>query len=84
MQSSDGNIYVLGPHMQPLSNWSTLRTDRRGIRYSVWKAPSLEADLGSTLFGRQNRQVLFFCVGFLFPIGKSLPRPHLHAHELIY
>jgi hypothetical protein len=76
MQSSDGNIYVLGPNFQPLSNWSTphLRTDRRGIRYSAWKAPSLDADLGSTLFGRQNRQVLFFCIGFIFPLGTSPPR----------
>jgi hypothetical protein len=77
-QSVDGGVYALGPHMQPLSGWSTphLRTDRRGgaTRYSAWKAPSLDSDLHTTLFGRQNRQILLFCVGFIFPFGKSPPR----------
>lgn len=79
--SSDGGVYVLGPNMQPLSGWSTphLRTDRRGMRYSVWKAPSLDADFHSTLFGRQNRQILLFCIGFIFPLGKSPPGPALCA-----
>ncbi|KAF2826225.1 hypothetical protein CC86DRAFT_26396 [Ophiobolus disseminans] len=81
IQSIDG-VYVLGPNMHPLSGYSTphLRTDRRGgTRYSVWAAPSLDDDLGSTLFGRQNRQILLFCVGFLFPlawmIASFLPLP---------
>lgn len=75
IHSIDG-VYVLGPNMHPVSGWSTphLRTDRRGVRYSVWKAPSLDADLHTTLLGRQNRQVLCFCVGFIFPLGKSRPR----------
>lgn len=83
IQSIDG-VYVLGPNMYPLSGYSTphLRTDRRGgAHYSAWKAPSLDADLGSTLFGRQNRQILFFCIGFIFPLGKFPPRTHTHAHE---
>jgi hypothetical protein len=74
IQSIDGGVYALGPNMRPLSGYSTphLRTDRRGnTRYSLWKAPSLDDDLGSTLFGRQNRQILLFCIGFLFPPGKS-------------
>jgi hypothetical protein len=77
IQSTDGGVYVLGPNMQPLHRYETprLRTDQRGaMRYSVWNAPSLDHDLNTTLFGRQNRQVLLFCVGFLFPLGKSLVR----------
>lgn len=77
IHSVDGGVYVLGPNMRPLSGYSTphLRTDRRtGTRYSAWKAPSLDHDLNSTLFGRQNRQILLFCIGFIFPLGKSLPR----------
>jgi hypothetical protein len=84
-QSIDGGLYVLGPNMQPLSAWSTphLRTDRReGTRYSAWKAPSLDADLHTTLFGRQNRQVLLFCVGFIFPFGKCSPRLHVMRIKL--
>jgi len=74
MQSIDG-VYVLGPNMRPASGWSTphLRTDRRGgTRYSAWAAPSLDDNIGSTLFGRQNRQVLLFTVGFIFPLGTLL------------
>lgn len=83
----DGEIYVLGPNMHPLSGYSTphLRTDRRGrTQYSIWKAPSLDHDLNTTLFGRQNRQILLFCVGFIFPLGKFLPRYKYHAHECEY
>lgn len=75
IQSIDG-VYVIGPNMHPLSGYSTphLRTDRRGgNRYSRWQAPSLDDNLGSTLFGRQNRQVLLFCLGFIFPFGKLHP-----------
>jgi hypothetical protein len=70
-QSIDGGDYVLRPNM---SGYSTphLRPDRRGRpRYGIWKAPSLDDDLHTTLFGRQNRQILLFCIGFLFPPGKS-------------
>ena len=77
IQPIDGEVYVLGPNMHPLSGYSSphLRTDRRGhSRYSAWKAPSLDDDLNSTLFGRQNRQILLFCVGFVFPLGKYSPR----------
>ncbi|KAH7089574.1 hypothetical protein FB567DRAFT_305445 [Paraphoma chrysanthemicola] len=82
IQSIDGGVYVLGPNMHPLSGYSTphLRTDRRGgMRYSAWKAPSLDDDLNTTLFGRQNRQILLFCIGFVFPlawmIASFLPLP---------
>ncbi|KAF1844570.1 uncharacterized protein K460DRAFT_376228 [Cucurbitaria berberidis CBS 394.84] len=82
IQHIDGDVYVLGPNMHPLSGYSTphLRTDRRGqTRYSAWKAPSLDSDLNRTLFGRQNRQILLFCLGFIFPlawiIASFLPLP---------
>jgi hypothetical protein len=77
LHTADGGVYVLGPNMQPLHRYETprLRTDQRvGMRYSVWNAPSLDHDLNTTLFGRQNRQVLLFCVGFIFPLGKSSVR----------
>jgi hypothetical protein len=76
VHSIDG-VYAIGPNMHPISGWSTphLRTDRRtDTRYSAWKAPSLDSDLHTTLFGRQNRQVLLFCIGFIFPFGKCQPR----------
>ena len=91
VQSIDGGVYEGGVYMvedrgqmYALSAWSTphLRTDRRGqLRYSAWNAPSLDADVHQTLLGRQNRQILLFCLGFLFPPGKCLPRPPHHAHE---
>lgn len=75
IQHVDGNLYVVGPTMHPLSGYSTprLRPDLRGhSRYGIWTAPSLDDDLGSTLFGRQNRQILFFCLGFIFPLSWML------------
>ena len=85
VQSIDGGVYEGDVYMveergqmYTLRPWSTphLRTDRRGqLRYSAWNAPSLDADVHQTLLGRQNRQILLFCLGFLFPPGKCLPRP---------
>jgi len=81
VHSIDGAVYAVGPHMYPLSGYSTphLRTDRRGQLYSAWNAPSLDDDVHATLFGRQNRQILLFCIGFLFPpawiIAAFLPLP---------
>jgi hypothetical protein len=51
-----------------------LRQDRRSqARLSPWKAPSLDENLGSMLFSRQNRQIVLFCFGFIFPFGKLSP-----------
>ena len=48
-----------------------LRQDRRSqARLSAWKAPSFDDSLGTLFFSRQNRQILLFCLGFIFPIGK--------------
>jgi hypothetical protein len=76
--SDDGmepDVYVIGPARrnlhQPFS--PRLRRDRRSqARLSVWRAPSLDENLGSMLFSRQNRQILLFCLGFIFPFGKLL------------
>lgn len=77
---SDGpfeqEIYVIGPARRPLAEPFTphLRPDRRSqARLSAWKAPSFDDSLGSMLFSRQNRQILLFCLGFIFPLGKLLP-----------
>ncbi|CAN9405871.1 unnamed protein product [Alternaria alternata] len=82
VHSIDGAVYAVGPNMYPLSGYSTphLRTDQRGqTRYSAWNAPSLDDDMHTTLFGRQNRQILLFCIGFIFPpawiIASFLPLP---------
>jgi hypothetical protein len=84
VHSIDGAVYAVGPHMYPLSGYSTphLRTDRRGqTRYSAWNAPSLDDDMHATLFGRQNRQILLFCIGFIFPPGKYQSMLPNCAHE---
>jgi hypothetical protein len=74
IQPIDGGIYVVASNNYPASGWSTphLHTDRRGGQtlYSVWNPPSLDDNLNATIFGRQNRQILLFCIGFIFPLGK--------------
>ena len=73
MRQIDGNIYILGSDRRPLSGWSTphLGHDQRGrMLYSAWQAPSLDDNLNASLFGRQNRQILLFCLGFIFPFGR--------------
>jgi hypothetical protein len=47
-----------------------LGRDRRAPnRYSQWQAPSLEGDFEKNLFGRTNRQILLFCLGFICPLS---------------
>lgn len=76
-QQAGSEIYVVHSNNYPASGWSTphLHTDRRGGQaiYSAWNPPSLDDDLNTTLFGRQNRQILLFCIGFIFPLGKHQP-----------
>jgi hypothetical protein len=82
-QSIDGaGQTAAARQMYQIRDYSTphLRTDRRGhTRYSAWNAPSLDADVHVTLFGRQNRQILLFCLGFLCPlswiVASFLPLP---------
>jgi hypothetical protein len=72
------DIYVIQParrhNLQHHPFSPRLRNDRRSqARLSAWKAPSLDENLGSMLFSRQNRQILLFALGFIFPFGKLLP-----------
>ncbi|KAF2793521.1 hypothetical protein K505DRAFT_244216 [Melanomma pulvis-pyrius CBS 109.77] len=65
-------IYVIGPPRRPRTELFTprLRQDRRSqARLSAWKAPSFDDTLGTMLFSRQNRQILLFVFGFIFPIS---------------
>ncbi|OCK85297.1 hypothetical protein K432DRAFT_413395 [Lepidopterella palustris CBS 459.81] len=75
-------IYVVGPPRRNISEPYTprLRQDRRSqARLSAWRAPSFDEPFGSLLFSRQNRQILLFCLGFVFPfawmIAAFLPLP---------
>jgi len=72
IQPMNDGADVLEPELRPFSDYSTphLRTDQRNqSRYGIWTAPSLDSNLPSTLFGRQNRQIFFFCLGFIVPLG---------------
>lgn len=72
----DQQLYVVGPPRRPVSEVFTprLRQDRRSqARLSAWKAPSFDDSLGTLFFSRQNRQILLFCLGFIFPFGEWLP-----------
>jgi hypothetical protein len=76
-------VYVIRPARRPLSQLFTprLRQDRRSqARLSAWKAPSFDDTLGTMLFSRQNRQILLFVFGFIFPFCKFL---HLVLHMQI-
>jgi hypothetical protein len=72
-ESVDHDVYVVRPTRRPLQEPFSphLRTDRRSqARLSAWKAPSL--DDNPNLFSRQNRQIVLFCLGFIFPFGMFL------------
>ncbi|KAF1997199.1 hypothetical protein P154DRAFT_547509 [Amniculicola lignicola CBS 123094] len=76
------DIYVIGPTRRAENEPYTprLRLDRRSqARLSAWKAPSIDDTFGSLFFSRQNRQILLFCLGFIFPfawmIASFLPLP---------
>lgn len=48
--------------------------DRRThARLSAWRPPSLDDALGSLVFSRANVQVMLFCLGLVFPLGKPGP-----------
>jgi hypothetical protein len=82
MSMSDGpieqEVYVIGPPRRLMGELFTprLRQDRRSqARLSAWQAPSFDDSLGTLFFSRQNRQILLFCLGFIFPFGKTHPGP---------
>ncbi|KAF1353536.1 hypothetical protein BDV97DRAFT_278312, partial [Delphinella strobiligena] len=41
---------------------------RLSNRISAWRAPSFDEALSTLLKTRQNRQILFFCLGFICPV----------------
>ena len=69
-------VYAIQPrHHKSEIFTPRLRQDRRSqARLSAWKAPSFDDTLGTLFFSRQNRQILLFVFGFIFPFGK-LPWP---------
>lgn len=45
------------------------RDRRSAMAISMWHAPSFDEPINEVFFGRVNRQILLFCIGFLFPLG---------------
>ncbi|KAF2840267.1 hypothetical protein M501DRAFT_903139, partial [Patellaria atrata CBS 101060] len=57
-----------------------LQRDRRSTAVlSAWRAPSFDESFTSLFFSRGNRQILLFCIGFVFPpawwIASFMPLP---------
>lgn len=52
--------YGTPPHLQP--------SRRVSNRLSAWRAPSFDEALSTLVKTRQNRQIFFFCLGFICPI----------------
>ncbi|KAL5377630.1 hypothetical protein DPSP01_009683 [Paraphaeosphaeria sporulosa] len=76
------DVYAVGgPRRHVLEQFTPrLRPDHRSqAQLSAWKAPSFDENFGAALFSRQNRQIVFFCLGFIFPfawmIASLLPLP---------
>ncbi|KAL1601429.1 hypothetical protein SLS60_006342 [Paraconiothyrium brasiliense] len=76
------DVYVVGgPRRHVLEQFTPrLRPDHRSqAQLSAWKAPSFDENFGAALFSRQNRQIVFFSLGFIFPlawmIASVLPLP---------
>jgi len=72
----EDTVEVRGPPWRRLSDiWSPrLPHDKRGVRRSVWKAPSFDEKAENNPFSRRNVQILMFVLGFILPFGK-LHRP---------
>ncbi|KAI4734796.1 hypothetical protein E4T50_14674 [Aureobasidium sp. EXF-12298] len=66
------HMFNTPPHLTP--------SRRLSHRLSTWRAPSFDEALNTLIFSRGNRQILFFCLGFLCPflwmIAAFLPLPH--------
>jgi hypothetical protein len=66
------HMFNTPPHLTP--------SRRLSHRLSTWRAPSFDEALNTLVFSRGNRQILFFCLGFLCPflwmIAAFLPLPH--------
>lgn len=68
----EGDVFVQRQQTQTTEPFPPfLQRDRRSaVRLSVWRAPSFNESLSSLLFSRGNRQILLFCLGFIFPLGE--------------
>ena len=66
------DIHVIGPRRNISSPFTPRlgRDKRSAARLSAWQAPSFNEPFGGLFFSRQNRQILLFCLGFIFPFGK--------------
>jgi hypothetical protein len=53
-------MYTTPPHLAP--------SRRLSHRLSTWRAPSFDEALNTLIISRGNRQILFFCLGFLCPV----------------
>lgn len=79
---TEQGVYAIGgPQSQNLRQFTPrLRPDHRSqAQLSAWKAPSFDENFGAALFSPQNRQIVFFCLGFIFPFGNSTPIISLRA-----
>lgn len=57
---SASQIFTQPPHLAP--------SRRLSHRLSTWRAPSFDEALNTLLVTRCNRQILFFCLGFVCPL----------------
>lgn len=53
---------------------------------NVWRVPSIDEPFPKEIFGRGNRQIVAFCLGFLFPplwmLAAFLPLPESHVDSI--
>lgn len=65
------------PHLGP--------STRQSNRLSAWRTPSFVESLDTLFNSRGNRQILLFCLGFIFPffwlLGAILPLPPRPGHD---
>lgn len=65
------------PHLSP--------SQRQSNRLSAWRTPSFVESLDTLFNSRGNRQILLFCLGFIFPffwlLGALLPLPPRPGHD---
>lgn len=58
-----------------------LHHDRNSKRLSLWQAPRVEDRAADGLFSRRRVQIIFFCLGFIFPFG-SWTSPYIDILHL--
>ncbi|KAI9861879.1 MAG: hypothetical protein M1830_006193 [Pleopsidium flavum] len=74
-------VEVRGPPRRRVTEiWSPrLQHDKRPVKRSIWKAPSLDEKAERSLLSRRNVQIIMFTVGFILPfawmVASFLPLP---------